>query len=254
MIYNQSEFDLRCEWGEQGVAQLFASSDVVVIVDVLSFSTCVEIATHNGATVFPYRWRDQSAAAYAKAMKAVLAGGRDSSNVSEAFCKTPCGDRTSPYSLSPASLRQISAGTRLVLPSSNGATLSLSTQKTPTLAGCLRNYGAIAQAAQRFGCKIAVIPAGERWQDGSLRPAWEDWVGAGAILSQLKGSCSPEAEAAIALFHQAKDYIKTRIKQCSSGKELIARGFVNDVALASDLNVSDCIPQLMDGAYINKGN
>ena len=238
MIFDQAEFDLRCEWGELGVAQLAAISNVVVIVDVLSFSTSVEIATSRGATVFPYRWHDQPAAAYAKSMNAELAER----------------DRTSKYSLSPASLMQISAGTRLVLPSPNGSTLSLGTQKTPTLAGCLRNYGAIAQAAQRLGCKIAVIPAGERWHDDSLRPAWEDSVGAGAILSQLSGSCSPEAEAAIALFHYVKDNIKTKIRQCSSGKELIARGFTSDVALASDLNVSDCIPWLLDGAYINQGN
>jgi 2-phosphosulfolactate phosphatase len=49
MIYNQSEFNLRCEWGPQGVAELVPISDVVVIVDVLSFSTCVEITTNNGA-------------------------------------------------------------------------------------------------------------------------------------------------------------------------------------------------------------
>ncbi|MEX0269853.1 2-phosphosulfolactate phosphatase [Leptolyngbyaceae cyanobacterium UHCC 1019] len=235
MMFDQAEFDLRCEWGEPGVAQLSAISDVVVIVDVLSFSTSVEIATYRGATVFPYRWCDQSAATYAKSINAELAER----------------DRASKYSLSPTSLLQIVAGTRLVLPSPNGSMLSLGTQKTPTLAGCLRNYGAIARSAQRVGCKIAVIPAGERWHDGSLRPAWEDWVGAGAILSQLSGSCSPEAEAAIALFHHVKDTIKTKIRQCSSGKELIARGFANDVAISSDLNVSDCIPWLTDGAYIN---
>ncbi|NJL80861.1 MAG: hypothetical protein HC815_07510 [Richelia sp. RM1_1_1] len=49
MIFNQSEFDLRCEWGEQGVIQLALVSDVVVIVNILSFSTAVEIATNNGA-------------------------------------------------------------------------------------------------------------------------------------------------------------------------------------------------------------
>ncbi len=68
MTFDQHEFDIRCEWGEQGVAALAPISDVVVIVDVLSFSTCVEIATRRNATVFPYGWRDQSAEVFA-AMK-----------------------------------------------------------------------------------------------------------------------------------------------------------------------------------------
>jgi 2-phosphosulfolactate phosphatase len=54
----------------------------------------------------------------------------------------------SQYSLSPQSLASIPKGTRLVLPSPNGATLTLATEKTPTLAGCLRNYRAVALAAQ----------------------------------------------------------------------------------------------------------
>jgi hypothetical protein len=57
MIFDQSEFDLRCEWGDRGVTHLAPISDVVVIVDVLSFSTSVEIATNNGAIIFPYEWK-----------------------------------------------------------------------------------------------------------------------------------------------------------------------------------------------------
>jgi 2-phosphosulfolactate phosphatase len=37
MIFNQFEFDLRCEWGEQGVAKLTPISDVVII-NQLSFN------------------------------------------------------------------------------------------------------------------------------------------------------------------------------------------------------------------------
>ena len=65
MLFDQQEFDIRCEWGEQGVAVLAPISDVVIIIDVLSFSTSVEVAVTQGATVFPYRWRDDTARAYA---------------------------------------------------------------------------------------------------------------------------------------------------------------------------------------------
>jgi len=36
MLFDQSEYALRCEWGAQGVAQLAPISDVLIVVDVLS--------------------------------------------------------------------------------------------------------------------------------------------------------------------------------------------------------------------------
>jgi 2-phosphosulfolactate phosphatase len=236
MIYDQSEFELRCECGAQGIAQLAFISDVVVIIDILSFSTCVEIATHNGAIIFPYQWKDNSALDYAKSIQAELAKNRSSKDG---------------YSLSPTSLTQILKGTKLVLPSPNGSSLTLQTGKTPTLTGCLRNCEAVAQLAQTYGSKIAVIPAGEKWEDDTLRPAFEDLIGAGAILSYLNGSLSPEAETAIAVFHTFKNDLLAYLKRCSSGKELIARGFESDVELAAAFNVSDCVPLFTKNAYIN---
>ena len=237
MIFDQSEFDLRCEWGKQGVDKLAAISDVVIIVDVLSFSTCVEIATNNGAIIFPYRWKDESAADYAKSLNAQLASKREE------------GDR---FSLSPASLLDIPARTKLVLPSPNGASLTLCTGQTPTLAGCLRNCEAIAHFAQSYGTRIAVIPAGERWEDGSLRPAFEDLIGAGAILSYLKGRLSPEAKSAVAAFENLNDHLLTALRECSSGKELIARGFTADIELAAAMNTSSCVPLFTHNAYVRK--
>jgi 2-phosphosulfolactate phosphatase len=140
----------------------------------------------------------------------------------------------------------------LVLPSPNGATLSFGTGATPTLTGCLRNGRAVAAAAQEYGRRIAVIPAGERWRDGGLRPAFEDWVGAGAILSHLPGVPSPEAQAAVAAYHYARQDLASRLKRCRSGKELIERGFEHDVVLASALDVSVCVPILVRGAYVHK--
>lgn len=226
---------MRCEWGRVGVSQLAPMSAAVVIVDVLSFSTCVDIAVGNGAVVFPYQWKDDSALSYAQSLNALLA--------------SPDRKFDTSYSLAPASLLSIPSGTRLVLPSPNGSALSLSTGEVPTFAGCLRNAQAVAHSVQQLGLRISVVPAGEKWPDGSLRPAFEDWVGAGAIIHHLPGKRSPEAELAESAFLHFKDNLVSCLRQCSSGKELIGRGFTRDVDLAAALNQSCAVPKLINGAY-----
>jgi 2-phosphosulfolactate phosphatase len=235
MYFDQAEFDIRCEWGEHGVTQLAPESDAVVIVDVLSFSTSVTIAVGNGAVVYPYRGKREAAPEFAQSVGAILA---------EFNRKTVSG-----YSLAPASLVNIPAGTRLVLPSPNGSTLTLATGEAPTFAACLRNARAVASALAKMGKRISVIPAGERWQDGTLRPALEDLIGAGALIHHLAGTRSPEAEMAVAAYARFGDDLLGHLKQCGSGKELIGRGFAHDVELAAASNVSDAVPFLTDGAY-----
>jgi 2-phosphosulfolactate phosphatase len=232
---SQHLFKVRCEWGAQGIAALAPDSDVIIIVDVLSFSTCVDVAVGNGALVYPYPHHDQSAQHFATERQALQAQSR--------WSKSPG------YSLSPASLQAIPAGTRLVLPSPNGSTLSRATGTTPTIAGCLRNAHAVAQLAQTLGERISIIPAGERWHDGSLRPAIEDWLGAGAIIAHLSGTRSPEAELACRAFLTIQPDLAGYLTECSSGRELHERGFGEDVQLAAALNMSDCAPLLREGAY-----
>ncbi len=235
MFTDQAEFDVRCEWGEHGAAALAPTSGAVIIIDVLSFTTCVDIAVHNGAVVYPFRWRDERAAEFARSVGALLAEP-----------KRAAGG----YSLSPRSLLDIPAGTRLVLPSPNGAALTLAANSPHILAGCLRNARAVALAAARFGPRIAVIPAGERWRDDqSLRPSFEDLVGAGAVIHYLRGTRSPEAESALAAFRAARGRLEELLYGCASGKELVERGFVEDVRLAAQLDVSETAPILADGAY-----
>jgi 2-phosphosulfolactate phosphatase len=236
MMFDQSAFDIRCEWGANGVRQLAPISDAIIIVDVLSFSTCVSIAISRGALIFPYPFHDDTGVTFARSINAALAGPRGKST----------------YSLSPQSLLKIAAGTRVVLSSPNGATLTLATDGTPTFAGCLRNSRAVADAARRYGRHIAVIPAGERWpEDGSLRFALEDMVGAGAIISHLTGSLSPEAQVAMVAYHHAREKLVDVFEQGGSGKELRAKGFAEDIALAAQVDVDDCAPMLRHGAYVN---
>ncbi|MFA6111553.1 MAG: 2-phosphosulfolactate phosphatase, partial [Candidatus Latescibacterota bacterium] len=196
-------------------------------------STTVEVAVARGAWVYPYRFRDDKARAFAVSLGAELAGPRGPAR----------------FSLSPHSMLAVESGTRIVLPSPNGATLSLAAGAVPTLAGCLRNAAAVAAAATRIGALVAVVPAGERWPDNGLRPALEDWLGAGAIIARLPGARSPEAQAAVDAFLGAKDDLSNRLLACGSGRELEEYGRTDDMQLAACLDVSRTVPQLVDGAY-----
>jgi 2-phosphosulfolactate phosphatase len=206
------------EWGLRGLRELAPVSDVVVIVDVLSFSTALDIATSRGATVFPYPLKDGSAAAYAASLQAQLA----------------VPDRDQGPSLSPASLQSIAPGTRLVLPSPNGAALAFSSNHSNFLAACFRNATAAATLAAALGNTIAVIPAGETWDTGELRPCLED--------------------LAAAAFHRVRANLPEFLRACSSGKELIERGFLADVDLAAELDVSTNVPYLRGRAFVGPAN
>jgi 2-phosphosulfolactate phosphatase len=226
-----------CEWGAAGIEHLRDETDVFIVVDVLSFTTCVDIAVSRGAWVYPYRWNDFSSAEFANQIGGILAGSTHKPG----------------FSLSPSALLEISAGVKLILPSPNGSTLSLMTGQTPTLAACLRNARSVAQAARRMGERISVIPGGERWKDGSLRVAIEDWLGAGAVIHHLGGHRSAEAELACRSFESSKDHLNGLLENSLSGRELIERNRIGDIHLAAQMDSSRSIPWLVDGSFQEAG-
>jgi 2-phosphosulfolactate phosphatase len=246
--YAQTPYGVRFDWGPVGAERLGEQCSCVVVVDVLSFTTSVTVAAEAGTRVFPYPWRDETAAMYAKDKHARLAVGRK--QVSDA----------NPWSLSPAALRRAPAADRLVLPSPNGSTIAAAAAKAgPTVvAGSLRNARATGRwlAANAFGTPerpVAVIAAGERWPDGSLRPAFEDLLGAGAVIAALTdagcSSVSPEAVVARVCVHTAAD-IPVAVTDCASGRELLAYGFAEDVAIATEIDASTTVPVLTDEAFV----
>ncbi len=244
----QSGAAYRFDWGPNGLRALAAGSDVVIVVDVLRFTSAVCAALESGTTVYPYRWADDGAPAFAAARGARLAGLRENGEPS----------------LSPTDLLCLEPGTHLVLPSPNGSALCFAAAEhgaRNVLAGCLRNAEATARRARQLaghGGTISVIAAGERWHGhtGPIRPAVEDLLGAGAILHALDPAaalspprCSPEAAAARAAFLAAKPTLLDTLEQCSSGRELVARGWADDVATAAALNVSTTVAELKDGRF-----
>jgi 2-phosphosulfolactate phosphatase len=232
----QPVFDIRCEWGLNGITELASDSDVIVIVDTMSFCTCVSIAIELDECILPYPYKNESVSIYAEQKNAIVANSRGQ-----------CG-----FSLSPASLGLLSPGTRLVLPSPNGSALSLATGTIPTFAGCFRNAKAVAMVACKLGKRISVIPAGEKWQaDGSMRMSVEDLLGAGAIVSHLKGTLSTEAAVAKLAFQNTRADLYHYLSNSISGKELIDRGFESDLELISAVDVTDKAPILIEGMYVD---
>ena len=233
--FDQAAWSCRCEWGEAAIGAL-APADVTIVVDVFSFTTCVDVAVSRGAAILPYAWNDPSAAAFARAHDAELAGRR----------------RKAKYSLAPESYLDVPAGLRCVLPSPNGAQITLAAARSGcvVLAGSLRNARAVADVAQRLGRTFNVIPAGERWLDGSLRYALEDWLGAGAILRYLRGSRSPESETAIAAFELHSTRLVETLDRCGSGRELAGRGHEKDKFIAAALDVSSCVARFDGLAFV----
>src|ERR1700730_5199687 len=63
--FSQKAWACRCEWGPAAVSAL-APADVTVVIDVFSFTTCVDVAASRGAAILPYPWNDASAAEFAR--------------------------------------------------------------------------------------------------------------------------------------------------------------------------------------------
>ncbi len=245
----QQGFDLQFEWGPEGLRQLGPAAGAVVIVDVLRFTTAVSVAVGRGARVLPYSWAGGDAETYAAQHNALLASRRGRS-----------------WSLSPTDLATLPRGSRLVLPSPNGSALAFAArQHAPAarvLAGCLRNASAVASIASAVlsaGGAVVVIGAGERWtgQTDQLRPAVEDLLGAGAVLRALRvvagvavERISPEARAAMAAFDDARDDLPAWLLACESGRELLGRGWRDDVEAAAVVDAESVAPVLDRAAFV----
>ena len=220
-------------WGSPGARWLAATSDVLVIVDVLSFSTSLTIAVDRQAQVWPYSWGADGAEQFAREIGAVLARGRST--------------RVGP-TLSPASLLDLEPGSRLVLPSPNGSAIAQAAAGggLPVAAACLRNAAAAVEFLAGYR-RVGVVASGETWSDGSLRPAYEDWLGAGVLVQGLRrrgALASPDAQAAAAAARHPRP-----LAQVLSGQELVDKGFAEDVALAEQRDVTAVVALMQAGRF-----
>src|SRR5580765_8914923 len=89
---DQSQYTVRFEWGLTGL-RATAADAVVVIVDILTFTTAVSVACGRGAVVFPCEWDTAMALELAAREEAKVAAKRGTEH-----------DGLGRFSLSPESL------------------------------------------------------------------------------------------------------------------------------------------------------
>lgn len=245
-MFDQAPFKCRVEWGRRGAREAAERGDIVIVVDVLSFSSTVVSALNVGAVIYPYP-PDLDGKSYAESVGAEYILGR-----AEAA-------RAGQPTLSPVTFNTDHQNKSYVLSSLNGAYCTWIASKVPALlVGSLLNASAVAEAAnkiqQETGAAITVVPSGEMWSavrenEDRLRPSVEDYLGAGAILSKLNGEKSPEAFVCAAAFNGSRENLKQLIWDCGSGRELRQRGYEDDVLHCGRLDVTKAVPVLTEGRF-----
>lgn len=233
------------EWGRAGARDAAARGDIVIIVDTLRFSTAVAAAAERGAWIYPCATPDEAAS-----LRARIGG--------EIATWRPAPGQ---FSLSPRSYEAAEPFQRVILPSPNGATCTGLGKEAPYLfAGALVNASVVAATVGRlmddFGLSATVVSCGERRQGQdvavsgadpeleAMRPAIEDYLGAGAILAGIDCERSPEAELCVAAFEASKHRLSELLWECESGRELREKGFGEDVRFAAELDRLSSVPEL----------
>lgn len=242
---SQEPYRCKLEWGRHGAREAAARGDVLVVVDTLSFSTAVVTAVHRGALIYPCAVGEDPAEIAQSIGGEIAVGRRDVPGLGR-------------FSLSPATYADVQPGTRIVLPSPNGATCSRHAGDVPYLfVGALVNARAVAaavsQALTNDDLSVTVVACGERWrpstEDGELRVAVEDYLGAGAILAYLPHAKSPEASVCASACTGSQGSLGEILWDCVSGRELREGGYADDVLEAARLNLYDSVP-VMRGDHL----
>ena len=212
--FDQSRYQVRLEWGDDGLARL-AASDVVVVVDVLRFSSTVTTRVAAGGAV------PLDAAAHA-----VSLNGTAISRAAAALDPAPI--------VLLGCLRNASAVAEAIADEQRrrGARTSIALIAGGELVPA--DAGAAARTARRF--------------------AVEDLLGAGAIVDALgvRGidHTSPEAAAAGEAFRGLRAARRHLLAASGSGQELAERGAHDEVRAAAELDASTAVPVLREGVFV----
>ncbi len=172
--------------GPEGVQQALQQKQLIVIVDVLRFSSTVTTAVANGFEIIPA----------STPMRAETLS-------KETGIPFPSMNGTHPYTLSPLDYLNPKHPETVILVSPNGAACTeLIKDNQTAFFGCFLNARTVGRVvgslAARMQKNVAVIAAGEAQEEQfsdlhHRRFAVEDYLGCGSTLCELRVDLTPEA-------------------------------------------------------------
>jgi 2-phosphosulfolactate phosphatase len=227
-------------WGSDGIRRAVDEGSIPVIVDVLRFSSTVTTAVANGFTLSP---------------APTVGGARRLAAATGAAVSGPSG--ASRWSLSPLDYLNPREPEEVILVSPNGAALAHSLPPGSVgFIACLLNARAAGRLLDGISserrCGIVLVAAGEAVEDQETdlehrRFAIEDYLGCGAILSELKIDQTAEAAACREAFLASKHEYAAVIGDSPSGRYLTERGQAADLSYCLQLSIYDVLPVIRDG-------
>ena len=215
---------VKIDWGIEGLKYALRDNDIVIIVDVMRFSSAAVTAAAEGFTIYPVPNNDKGRE-LAEGIGAELAG------------KAP----EARFSLSPLSYienRQHS-NKKVVLASPNGATCAAQIKEYDTgYIGCFLNAEAVARRAER--------EASASGRDF----APEDYLGAGAIISFMSLPKSTDAVLCESAFNAVRDNLRGLLLESYSGRWLLQNDAQKDLEHLLRINYYDIVPEINNGKIV----
>jgi 2-phosphosulfolactate phosphatase len=208
--HSQSSYQVRFDWGVEGADTVASDADVIVIVDVLSFCTTVDVAVAGGGSV------ELSAAEGEPGADGT--SGSDGARIAAALA-----DHSA--IVIAGSLRNATAVAQWILAHQDetGNRLAIAV----IAAGDRRDHGTRVAVEDLLGAG-AIIDA---------------------LAAIGLDACSPEAAVASAAFAGLRRATRHLVTASASGRELAERGFADDIRLAAQTDVSTTVPVLREFAF-----
>ena len=241
------------DWNVNGLKYALSNHNIVILVDTLRFSSTVVTAVANDFTIFPVS-SDNQGLELSQKFKAHFSGYAGEQGQSNNL----------KFSLSPLSFikNKNEKNKSVVLFSTNGATLCQLTQfQDIVLIGSFLNAQSVAQMAMKisksYNNNITIVACGEERpivnngvitfsKDTERVFAIEDYLAAGAILSFMDITKTPDAQVCQTAFVGNQGKIKTLLSKSISGQYLTQKGDMGDIDQAAKLNLYFVVPQVIN--------